>query len=302
MTVCLAALTENSRAICCIADKGISYGDHIQWDSDGTKMAQINTKGTTIMFSGAEDDTSRVLSRLIARGEEIGDDAEETRKICEGEYGLARDELIEIKLLNPNLLNRSEYLTALKGASLNSHILSIAKRIEAFEMNCAFLVCGFDKDHKPYILDLEPPGLATNFITTGFHAIFSGLYKAVARLLFSEHKRTDPAHRVIYDLFDAKANAEMAAGVGFEWDAEILYAGREIFRFTDEPKKMFEKIWAKFNRSPFDKRKKDDLPPPPHDWRAAVTDFSSQIETVSMVGMAWPKSRVITISVKKSKP
>jgi hypothetical protein len=33
MTVCLAAFAQNHQAIVCIADKGLSYGDHIQWDS-----------------------------------------------------------------------------------------------------------------------------------------------------------------------------------------------------------------------------------------------------------------------------
>ena len=60
---------------------------------------------------------------------------------------------------------------------------------------------------------------------TGFHAIGSGWDKAVSRMLFNEHKREYEVARVLYDAFDAKASAEMAAGVGFAWDAVIIMGG-----------------------------------------------------------------------------
>ena len=305
MTVCLAAFAADHKAIVCIADKGISYGDHIQWDSDGTKITTLNSKGTTILFSGGEEATARVLSRLVVRGEEIGDDVEATRTVCEQEYEAARDELIEAKFLRPNLLDRKEYLSAIKAESLNEHIHAIATRVDKFEMDCAFLVCGFDGKNQPFILDLEPPGICTNFFSTGFQAIGSGWDKAIARLLFSEHKRIDPVHRAVYDLFDAKANAELAAGVGYEWDVKVLYRGRLIFDFTDEPKKLFERVWSKYNRSPFDKREKDDLPSPPHDWRKALEEISKDMESVALAASkdkvkGWPKARLFKSALKKT--
>jgi 20S proteasome alpha/beta subunit len=306
MTVCLAAFADYPKAIVCIADKGISYGDHIQWDSDGTKIATISSKGTTIMFSGGEEATARVLSRLVAREEEIGDDVGVTIKICEEEYSGATQELIEAKFLRPNLLSRPEYLSAVTSTSLNDHILSIAKEVKEFTLDCSFLLCGFDAKNQPFVLDLEPPGIVTNLFSTGFHAIGSGWDKAVARLLFSEHKRTNPIHRAVYDLFDAKANAEMSAGVGYEWDVKVLHAGRIIFDFTDGPKKLIEKVWAKYNRSPFDKRGKDDLGAPPRDWKQVFQDISNDIAAVAATApqdttKGWPKARSFKSSLANEK-
>jgi hypothetical protein len=306
MTVCLVAFADYPKAIVCVADKGISYGDHIQWDSDGTKIASISSKGTTILFSGGEEATARVLSRLVAREEEIGDEPEATAKICEEEYRGAMDELIEAKFLLPNLLSRKDYLSAIRSESINDHILSIAKMVKDFEMDCSFLLCGFDAKNQPFILDLEPPGIVTNFFSTGFHAIGSGWDKAVARLLFSEHKRTNPIHRAVYDLFDAKANAEMSAGVGYEWDVKVLHAGRIIFDFTDGPKKLIEKVWAKYNRSPFEKRCKDDLPAPRRDWLKVFQEISIDIESTAATApkdknKGWPKARSFKSSLADEK-
>ncbi|SRR6266581_6091585 len=296
MTVCLAAFAQNHQAIVCIADKGLSYGDHIQWDSDSTKIAHLNDKGTTVLFAGGEIATSRVLSALVARGDELGDDKRETRKICELEFSLAMNELIEAQYLRPALLDRAEYLAALKQPALNGHIHSIAQKIEKFEMDCSFLICGYDANNSAYLFELDAPGIATDFFTTGFQAIGSGWDKAISRLLFAEHKRTHQIHRVLYDVFDAKANAEMASGVGYEWDAKILVKGRCIFELTEEPKKLVEKVWAKFNRSPFEKRTKEDLPSPPANWKKAFEELS--ISTIAIASKpptdkkeAWPKAR-----------
>jgi hypothetical protein len=307
MTICLAAFAQYPKAIVCIADKGISYPDQTQWDSDGTKIANLNSKGTTILFSGGEEATARVLSRLVAKGDEIGDDVDATIKVCEREYGLARDEVVEARFLRPNLLDRAEYISAIKANVLNDYIYSIAKQIDAFEMDCAFLVCGFDAKDQPFIINLEPPGIAINFFTTGFHAVGSGFDKPISRLLFSEHKRTHPVHRAVYDLFDAKAGAEMSAFVGYEWDAKVLYAGRCIFNFTDEPKKLFERVWAKYNRSPFEKRDKDDLKSPPTDWKQTFEFISTDMETTANTASKdknkrWPNARSFSAYLKETKP
>ena len=72
--------------------------------------------------------------------------------------------------------------------------------------------------------------------------------------------------RRFYDCFDAKAHAEMAAGVGYAWDA-YLVTSRGSVPMDKNMKPIIDQVWAKSNRSPFDKREEDDLPEPPDDWR-----------------------------------
>lgn len=144
MTVCIAAICDGGHALVCIADKALTYGSYIQWDSDSSKLIEINPSGAIILFSGGEEASSRVLGRLLAREDEVGLNAKDTANLCEEEYKLAVDELIEAKFLRPRLLTPQQYVAAISAPSMNPYMRSIAKKIDEFEMNCSLLVCGYD--------------------------------------------------------------------------------------------------------------------------------------------------------------
>lgn len=281
MTVCVAALAAKANVIVCVADKALSYGDHIQWDSDSSKILKLNPSGTLVMFSGDEESTQRVLANLISVGDEIGrKPRREIIKICEAQYKEAVDDLIETKFLRPRLLTKQDYVRAITAPKLNHMLRSLADEIKKFQIGCDVMVCGFDDKKKPFILEISSPGVVTDMTMTGFHAIGSGWDKAVSRLLFAEHKREHTITRVVYDAFDAKANAEMAAGVGYQWDGVVaLHHETPFVVITDRAKELLERAWAKFNRSPFEKRdRKKDLPNPPRNWeQELLVEMASQI-------------------------
>lgn len=274
VTVCVAALASNLKAIACVADKALSYGDHIQWDSDSSKILKLNPSGTVVMFSGAEEPNSKVLANFIARADDLhGKARQEIVKICEAAYREIVDELAEAKFLRPRLLTRKDYLSAITSSPLNAYIKAVAQEIDKFELNCNLLVCGFDIHQVPFILDVYHPGIATDMTLTGFHAIGSGWDKAVSRLLFSEHKREHSIERTLYDAFDAKANAEMSAGVGYAWDAVIVTGGAAgCIDVSEEIKDLIERVWVQHDRSPFETYKpKEDLAPPPKNWQKQLS-------------------------------
>jgi hypothetical protein len=163
---------------------------------------------------------------------------------------------------------------AISSGDMNPYIREIAEEIDRFTMDCSLLVCGFDDKKDPYILLVENPGIVVNMSTTGFHAIGSGWDKAVSRLLFSGFRRKHPLHRTLYDCFDAKANAEMAYGVGYSWDGAIVTPTGT----KDVPGKiklLIERVWSQHTRSPFEKyNKKEDGPLPPKQWKEQMEDFT----------------------------
>jgi hypothetical protein len=291
MTVCVAALAVDGRTIICVADKAISYGEQIQWDSDSTKILKINPSGALAMFAGSELPCQKVLANILSAADQMeGKTKQEIISFCEKQYKDAVDELIVGLFLSPRLLTKSDYVAAITGTEINHMVRSLADEIRDYEVDCALLICGFDANSNPFILSVGSPGIVTDMTHTGFHAIGSGWEKAVSRLLFSEHKRDHSLERVLYDAFDAKANAEMESHVGYEWDAVVSFDGRlSNCEISKEIKDLIERIWVQFNRSPFDKyNPKEDVEPPPLNWKKRLEKLINS-EVVSAMKKASPE-------------
>lgn len=276
MTVCIAALAQESKAIVCVSDTAISYGDTIQWDSDSTKVFELNSSGTLVLFAGSEELTSRVLGRVVAKADEIGDDIPQTRKVLEMEYREALQELIEARCLAPRLLSREDYIKSISQQEINPFIRGIADEVKAFVPDCALLVCGFDKEKRPFILFIDGPGTVTDMTITGFHSIGSGWEKSISKMLYSEHKKSHSIARVLFDTFDAKAFAEMSVGVGFNWDTWVITAERKAHKVPEKIDLIVEAAWADHDRSPFELREKDDISPPKN-WKSQLARYCETI-------------------------
>ncbi len=277
MTVCLAAVAADMKAIVCMADKALSYfGGYVQWDADSSKITRLNPSGSLVMVSD-EGNGPRVLAKLFEKGGVVGGNKRsESAAVCEEQYRSAVDDLVEATILRPRLLTKEKYLMAATGASANDLVRGIADEMKGFDMKCDLLVCGFDIDRVPFILDVASPGIASDMTLTGFQAIGSGCDKAVARLLFNEYKRTHPIERVLYDCFDAKANAEMTSTVGYEWDAVVIVGGK-AHEVPKDTKELIEAVWGKANRSPFDRFDPKEHRTVPQDWRERLAKYSRSL-------------------------
>lgn len=285
MTICAAALAASGKAIVCVADKSLTFGEGtslqpMTWDADCSKIVPLLPCGMLCLFAGGEDGTSRVLSKFLAK-DTFGDTEIQVRDSCEADYKEAIQELITTRFLHPNLLTQEQYISAISRGILNPFMSRIAAEVEAFDFNCETLVCGFDSGDKPFIQYGVSKGVVDNMARTGFQAIGSGWAYVHGRLLWSGHERKHNIDRVLYDLFDAKASAELDPNVGFEWDAAVILAGkRGAYEVPKEIRDLIERIWDKTSRSPFEKRDpKKELPSPPRDWKQKLFEFSYSIIT-----------------------
>lgn len=282
MTICAAALAAKSKAIVCVADKAITYGDFISWESDVTKIVQLAHPGCVAMMSGEEEGTSRVLSAL-ATVESLGDTTAQIKSKCEEVYDECVKELVDQKFIKTRMLTREIYEKAVSKEQVNSVIQSLSAEIHSFNIGCDFIICGFDSRKSPFIFDLKSPnGAVTDMTSTGFSAIGSGYSYTQSRLLFLSHKRDDGLDKALYDVFDAKASAEMSPSVGVDWDSAVVYVGSDgevrVKFVEEEVKELIERVW--FDRaalSPYETREPDHPDPPPARWKQTLKKYADKL-------------------------
>jgi len=272
VTVCIAALAADSKTIVCIADKALSYGDQIQWDADSSKITTLDNNKSLILMAGSEGPTNRLLRKLNPLTKEWSGNRIELMQLLEQKFKEAMEEEQEIILLRPQMMTRSEYLNAISGNEINRYMEELARQMREFIFDSALLMCGFDTDNQPYIILLDHPGRAIDCSNTGFSAIGTGAEKATSCLLFNEYARSHGVARSLYDCYDAKIFAEMAPGVGYEWEMRLITAAGAV-PLHDQAKPLLDQVWVKYCRSPFEKRKKGDAPNPPKDWELKLRRF-----------------------------
>jgi 20S proteasome alpha/beta subunit len=270
MTICVGALADNAKAIVCVADKAISYGEYLTGESDSTKIIELPS-GAVAMVSGDEDVYDRFLRALI-RNSNLGKSIADTINYCERAYQEARNEVVRIRYLSVNLLSEKEFIAASTGPRINRHIEALAKQIADFKMNCSILLCGFDEAEKPYIVSVEDPGQAGDLSRLGYHAIGSGSEYAVARLVGSEWTREKPTDESLFHALDAKISAENSPYVGGSWDAAVILPGK-VHAVPKPLKETLDKAWVDHDRSPYYVREPDDLEAPPSDWKQQVKHY-----------------------------
>jgi hypothetical protein len=227
------------------------------------------------MFAGSEEPTSRILGKVIARESELGENIAATKAILEREYQSAVQEIVESRYLTPRLITREEFIKAISGTDVNSFIESIAREIKAYVPDTSLIVSGFDKDEKPFILTIDAPGVVTDMTITGFHSIGSGWEKSVSKLLFSDFSRKDPLHSVMYDLFDAKAFAEMSVGVGLDWETRIVTAHENGVAVPDKIDVLIERGWVEHEHHPFAVGPVEE--PPPKRWKSMLRSYAASV-------------------------
>jgi len=113
---------------------------------------------------------------------------------------------------------------------------------------------------------------------TGFAAVGVGALYTIGRLLFLTHKREDPLDKSLYDVFDAKFSAELAAGVGVRLDAWVIYLDVDrkpkVKVVEKNISELIESVWYhKAALSPYEEPQEGDVDPPPQKWKAKLKKY-----------------------------
>jgi hypothetical protein len=246
MTVCVAAICEQSKAIVCVADKAITLNQSIQWDADASKIlpiGKLNRKPPCLALFSGEEDFSLDLVAELEKDSDFGKSLRGSMSIAETAYKTLLDKRVETEVLIPKLLKKSDYLGLLGGPSVTSeYVKSLAREINEYEINCSMLVCGFENG-KGFIFQVAYPGRARDCTHTGYDAIGSGSEMAMARMLRLDAARSHGLMDCLYNTFDAKASAEIIGTVGGNWDASVMLPWRAQKKVPKNVMFTLEHIW-----------------------------------------------------------
>jgi hypothetical protein len=282
MTICIGALAADKRAVIGIADRYISFGNlGVKGDTDSVKILPLQNE-THAMIAGNDDAIARVLAKL-AMHDELGKDRKATKGFCETAYREAESEMLEMRHLHP-FMSMQKFEKSLTEKQVNSVVERIAEAIrvdrnesEEPTFSCSMIICGFDDKRNPYILTLMSPGVCVDATQAGFATIGSGAGHALKEMFDNEWERTFPLDRALYDILDAKIEAEEDDNVGYNWDAVILTA-KASNKVPTEIKTMLDRAWIDLHRSPYAVFNKDeDKPRPPRDWKGRLKEFTDGI-------------------------
>ncbi len=223
MTVCVAAYTVSplERALVMASDEMASVmSGACCIDENMLKVAPIHRMWAA-MFS-AEDVTPvepimrRVMQELCPDGFDKAPAV--TVSMMQGAfkrgYQAERAERTADALLSPYQLDMSAFNRRALELFGDNGAAVMRDRIERFEFDCEFLVCGFDKSLEPHIFTVSNPGVVRDYDTVGYWAVGSGSFNALSALALRGHSMRHSLESTIYNVCEAKFAAENAVAVG----------------------------------------------------------------------------------------
>lgn len=221
MTICIAAMADNSRRLVLAADRmqswtvGMAMPVQIETD-DMPKVHDLSTN-TVALTSGGSTFAFDILRATRKRlGEVENGTVEQMAELVREEYQEYRRTLLIRSILEPRGLDLASYLG-------NQQVLDptlvreIDEQFSQYNVQVDAIIAGHDPDGC-HIYTLTHPGVVYCFDAIGFACLGSGAPHATYHLIGEDYKKSLPVEKVRELVLEAKKKSEKAPGVGVETD------------------------------------------------------------------------------------
>jgi hypothetical protein len=259
MTVCIAAIAAESKAVVCIADRALTYAGYAANSESDSAIAKIvDLPGNWCAMFSCDSLTfpKRVLDSVVAQ---LLGEARVTLAQMEAAVKLAYETCwwneIEDHVLKPILLTKNDFVARKSDLlPLDSQlVLKLAKEMSEYKQVCSMIFCGFDGD-MPHLFVANTPVDIDPADWEGFAAVGSGLETARNQMLWSRYSKDDSLPSVLYDVFNAKVATEVLQTIGYAWNWRIIVPGKKPEPLPKEVDKFIDKLWAEYSQSPFSEK------------------------------------------------
>jgi hypothetical protein len=227
MTICIAAICENGKAIVTASDREFGVGFTSAEFEDAKIMPlfhEHNPGNWVVGLSGDVSHATEVLGALRLLQDRLeGYDWHDIQDLLEKSYRRIRMEKVEGEVLAPRGWTLDRFQG--EGAKLlpPATYASIDTRISIYDLGASLIVGGFGTDGLPFILTVRNPGIVTDHTKLGFWCIGSGSTLAQSSLFSRNYSWSFSVEKAAYLVYEAKKNSERATGVGTkETDIAII--------------------------------------------------------------------------------
>jgi 20S proteasome alpha/beta subunit len=242
MTTCVAAITDEGKALILVADKMIGVG-WVESELEVTKMREIH-KDWWLLFAGNDltpvfDIVDYTKARLKEGEPASAGDIQDAVKAA---FAQKRLENAETLYLNPIGWEITRFNH--EGNSHLPNFMELQAKIDSYHMEIELLVAGFDAG-KACIFSLlgfgESRGLTNRFDIPGFVAVGSGSTGADYMMYYRRLSPKTPIREAVYYALEAKYFGEQASGVGASTDLFVARPGEKLIQLDDD-KTIEEKL------------------------------------------------------------
>ena len=261
----------------------IGAGDLKFEDRDVKAMWLYN--GWIALYAGSPTFAGMVVSHGGGRLEAV--EKEDGKPVLEpfAVMGIIHDAYLNIwdlkaedEVLRPRFLNLELYR---KGISDDAMREATDEELAVFEHEdtAELLLCGFDSVGQAAIVRVD---LRTQERESGFGAVGSGADIARSRLIWQKTQPSDELARVLYEVYEAKAHAEMNAFVGPSVDAFVMYGNgeRNLRMISEDTKTALNAVFRYNDQTPFLIARRDgelERPAPSQDWEGVLIEQKLRI-------------------------
>ncbi len=235
MTTCVAAITDEGKALILVADKMVGVG-WVESELDITKMREIH-KDWWMLFAGNDitpvfDIVDYTRANLPAEGSATIKQVEDAVKTAVAQKRMENAEALHLTPIGWDITRFNS-----EGASLLTNFMELQAKINDYSTGLQLLVAGFDGD-KAHIFTLqdfgESKGIPHRYDIPGFAAVGSGATGADYIMYFRHLDSTTPVRVAVYYALEAKYFGEQAGSVSTSTDLFIARPGKKLLQFDDD--------------------------------------------------------------------
>lgn len=262
MTVCIAAMCEDSKKIVAGSDRMLTSGMlSLAFEPIRPKIVPLS-ESCVMMTAGPalrDIELEKYVRKELAGMTRVAIPLI-VEKVKDG-YQAARKKKIEELYIKPRGLTLQKFLE--EGRALVPDVaMLIDEQLATYDYELEVLIAGVDSDGA-HIYAVYNPGTAECFDSLGYHSIGSGEPHSAYSLIEGAHSHRAGLQEAMWAVYEAKKRAERAPGVGQTDDFVIIEQGR-VVNFSPEAIEKLAELYKEVR----------------HSWDSWVKEFGGKLRTI----------------------